>query len=876
MSWGPLRFVDSMNVFPTSLASMIDDLRPRAAAAHSDGLSASKTASQTAADALRPGAGVGLHPAQAAHALRALLRRRGVGDGRGVGAALLRQRAAVSAEDHRLAVNTANVMGWETFREFHDCYLHTDVLALADVMESYRDSFRAQSGLDPIHYVTLPGAAWDAMLRHSARETPIHLITDEQAYRDVRASVMGGLSCIFQPFAQANNPELGEEDYNPEEPVSWISYLDFNAMYPAAMTLPMPNGPCVAVALPEDNAARLSWLHETCLSSLNWESDAEEVSYLLLVDYDFPPELHDHLDWAPPARMKVGKGLYGPHTADCEKLVPFLGMHVEEGVDGKRLKFLRDVLGARVWRLHRAYRFACSPFMAGFMELKHSERRQLKTAGSVVAEKVVKLTQNAIFGRCCMNPDKFRNTNAYVDPAKFERAVGKSSVTNFELQINDSAGLRGDAQDGPQQGLHERAHPSRRPHAAALQAHDGEGLLPPHEEALPEDEAALHGHRLRDGADLRAAGPAPRHGRGEPERRRPLRRGRQVQGPREGPERALCSGARQGHRGDGPAGQARRRDLPRQDPGVRGPALQDVQHPHGPARRRAQGEAQDQGRAEEGGDQRPASRVPGGAGGRQRAQGGLRAAAQPRARDSRGDRREEVALPLQRQGLRPRRSQLAAAGALAQPGAAADAGRLRSARVCALRPRDGVPRGAPASGARSDTAAAAEPLLGVDYRSLKKRKIPSSRFLVFSLSRFLNDFEPPQLLKEMTSSAAFRCVQAWLLEKPAAWADEDAPCLAAALMAQRPPCDMQRKRPREDALLEAERSHQRHLIAQLDWELLGETQCRMELERENRNLRRRVGGLNDIIDRDRERARLRIEELEHSNRILRLRLAHLG
>ena len=62
----------------------------------------------------------------------------------------------------------------------------------------------------------------------------------------------------------------------------------------------------------------------------------------------------------------------------------------------------------------------------------------------MVAEKVVKLTQNAIFGRCCMNPDKFRNTNAYVDPAKFERAVGKSSVTNFELQINDSETLKTD------------------------------------------------------------------------------------------------------------------------------------------------------------------------------------------------------------------------------------------------------------------------------------------------------------------------------------------------------------------------------------------------------------------------------------------------
>ena len=59
-------------------------------------------------------------------------------------------------------------------------------------------------------------------------------------------------------------------------------------------------------------------------------------------------------------------------------------------------------------------------------------------------------------------------------------------------------------------------------------------------------------------------------------------------------------------------------------------------------------------------------------------------------------------------------------------------------------------------------------------------------------------------------------MQAWLLEKPAAWADD--PCLAAAQMAQRPPT----KRPREDALLEAERSHQRRRIELLNKHLLGE------------------------------------------------------
>ena len=65
---------------------------------------------------------------------------------------------------------------------------------------------------------------------------------------------------------------------------------------------------------------------------------------------------------------------------------------------------------------------------------------------------------------------------------------------------------------------------------------------------------------------------------------------------------------------------------------------------------------------------------------------------------------------------------------------------------------------------------------------------------------------------EMTSSKAFRCVQAWLQEKPAVWADD--PCLAAQ-MAQRPPA----KRPREDALLEAERSHQRRRIELLKEQL---------------------------------------------------------
>ena len=117
--------VDSMNVFPTSLASMIDDLR---ACTHKQ--------------------------------LPELFPRRG---------RCPRCGSSTATTAQRTTGNTANVMGWETFRKFHNCYLHTDVLALAGDGELPR----LLPGLDPIHYVTLPGAAWDAMLRHSARKTVV-------------------------------------------------------------------------------------------------------------------------------------------------------------------------------------------------------------------------------------------------------------------------------------------------------------------------------------------------------------------------------------------------------------------------------------------------------------------------------------------------------------------------------------------------------------------------------------------------------------------------------------------------------------------------------------------------------------------------------
>ena len=72
---------------------------------------------------------------------------------------------------------------WKEFElknmgDFHDLYLKTDVLLLADVMENFRKLCEEHYGLDPAHFFTVPGMAWDAMLKMT--EIELELLEDGQ------------------------------------------------------------------------------------------------------------------------------------------------------------------------------------------------------------------------------------------------------------------------------------------------------------------------------------------------------------------------------------------------------------------------------------------------------------------------------------------------------------------------------------------------------------------------------------------------------------------------------------------------------------------------------------------------------------------------
>lgn len=57
------------------------------------------------------------------------------------------------------------IYGMKTMKNYHDLYLKSDVLLLADVFEEFRNVCTEIYKLDPAWYYTSPGLSWDALLK---------------------------------------------------------------------------------------------------------------------------------------------------------------------------------------------------------------------------------------------------------------------------------------------------------------------------------------------------------------------------------------------------------------------------------------------------------------------------------------------------------------------------------------------------------------------------------------------------------------------------------------------------------------------------------------------------------------------------------------
>ncbi|XP_076291056.1 uncharacterized protein LOC143214203 [Lasioglossum baleicum] len=168
----------------------------------------------------------------------------------------------------------------QTLGEYSDLYLKLDVLLLADVFENFRDDCLENYKLDPAHYYTLPGFAWDVMLKMTKIE--LELFTDVDMLLFVERGIRGGLSQCSHRYAHANNKYLSTHDSS--KPLTYLMYFDVNNLYGWAMSQPLPH-------------RDFRWVED--IDNFNVESIPIDspVGYILEVDLDYPREIHDaHTD----------------------------------------------------------------------------------------------------------------------------------------------------------------------------------------------------------------------------------------------------------------------------------------------------------------------------------------------------------------------------------------------------------------------------------------------------------------------------------------------------------------------------------------------------------------------------------------------------
>ena len=275
----------------------------------------------------------------------------------------------ISEEDYQHAQNVWETFRMKTMRDYHDLYLKSDVLLLSDVFENFRDVCLDNYRLDPMFYYTAPGLAWDACLKITKVE--LELLHDYEMLMMVEKGIRGGVSMISTRYGKANNPYMN--NYDPDQPTKYISYLDANNLYGWAMCKPLPT-------------KGFRWMKKEELK--NWKS----MPCILEVDLTYPEKLHDLNNDYPlaPERVTVNK---------VEKLIPNLNDKTKYVIHHETLKLYLS-LGLKLTKIHRGITFEESAWLKPYIDLNTNLRAK---ATNDFEKDFFKLMNNSVFGKTMEN-----------------------------------------------------------------------------------------------------------------------------------------------------------------------------------------------------------------------------------------------------------------------------------------------------------------------------------------------------------------------------------------------------------------------------------------------------------------------------------------
>ena len=311
--------------------------------------------------------------------------------------------------------------------DYHDLYLKSDIVLLADVFENFRKTCLQYYKLDPCHYFSSPGLSWDAMLKMT--NIKLELMNDIDMFQFIEKGLRGGTAYIANRFGEANNKYM--KTYNKKLPTKYIMYLDANNLYGWAMSQYLPTG-------------NFKWLSQKRIKKTNLGKYTEnsDKGLILEVDLEYPQDLHNlHNDFPlGPEKIKVDKNMlsdYCKQIADkfnissglVHKLIPTLNNKEKYVLHYRNLQLYLS-LGLKLKKIHRVLQFDQSPWLKQYIDFNTQKRTLAKNS---FEKDFFKLMNNSVFGKTMENIRKRIDVRLVTNKEKLLKLTAKPTYVSSKI-----------------------------------------------------------------------------------------------------------------------------------------------------------------------------------------------------------------------------------------------------------------------------------------------------------------------------------------------------------------------------------------------------------------------------------------------------------
>ena len=341
-----------------------------------------------------------------------------------------------SEEDYRFAQRAWQEFGCQCFGDYLLIYLKLDVLLLACVFEKFRQKTLEQDGLDPVHFVSLPGLSFLSAFKMTG-ET-IELLNDLEMYTFFERGIRGGMTFINKHLIR--NENIIHEG---TELTQHLAYIDQNNLYGNALRKPLPH-------------SEFSWAEDLSVFTRDFILSLDEEGewgYTFEVDLGYPEHLHHTTADFPlaPETGEITQDMFSNymttlyHTLNpptttfkpIRKLLLTLYDRKHYFVHYAVLKFYL-AMGLILDKVHRVIKYKQKPWLREYIDFNS---RQRALSRNDFDKAFYKLKNNALFGKTMEDVRKRINYKLVTDEEKFIKLARSPFFHDRDIITEDIVGV---------------------------------------------------------------------------------------------------------------------------------------------------------------------------------------------------------------------------------------------------------------------------------------------------------------------------------------------------------------------------------------------------------------------------------------------------